>query len=119
MATILLVDDDDAVRRVIEDHLTSAGHDVLTARDIVVALDQLASNPHVDLCLIDLVMPSHVPDGLGFAQSVREERPDMPVILMTGYFSTGARVTDLVSSMVYKPVDLDKLVAEIKRLLAP
>ena len=41
----------------------------------------------------------------------------MPVILMTGYFSAGARVTDLVSSMIYKPVDLDKLVAEIQRLV--
>ena len=119
MATILLVDDDDAVRRVIEDHLASSGYDVLTAPDTVVALDQLTSHPHVDLCLIDLVMPSHVPDGLAFAQSVREERPDMPVILMTGYFSAGARVTDLVSSMVYKPVDLDNLVAEIQRLLTP
>jgi CheY-like chemotaxis protein len=119
MPTILLVDDDDAVRRAIEDHLASSGYDVLIALDTVVALDQLTSHPQVDLCLIDLVMPSDVPDGLAFGQSVREERPDMPVILMTGYFSAGARVTDPVSSVIYKPVDLDKLVAEIKRLLTP
>lgn len=119
MPTILLVDDDEAVRRVIEDHLTSFGYDVLTAPDTVVALDQLTSHPQVDLCLVDLVMPSHVPDGLAFARSVRGEKPDMPVILMTGYFSAGARVTDLVSTMVYKPVALDKLVAEISGLLTP
>jgi CheY-like chemotaxis protein len=113
----LLVDDDEAVRQMIEDHLTSSGYDVLTAPDTVVAGDQLTSHPQVDLCLIDLVMPSHVPDGLAFAHSVRRERPDTPLILMTGYFSAGARVTDLVSSMVYKPVALDKLVAEIHRLL--
>jgi CheY-like chemotaxis protein len=117
MSTILLVDDDDAVRQVIEDHLASSGYNVLIAPDTVVALDQLTSHPEVDLCLVDLVMPSHVPDGLAFAQSVRGERPDMPVILMTGYFSAGARVTDPVSSMIYKPVDLDKLVAEIQGLL--
>jgi CheY-like chemotaxis protein len=119
MPTILLVDDDDAVRRVIEDHLASSGYDVLTALDTVVALDRLTTHPQIDLCLVDLVMPPHVPDGLAFAQSVRGERPDMPVILMTGYFSAGARVTDPVSSMVYKPVELDKLVAEIHRLLKP
>ena len=51
MSTILLVDDDDAVRRVIEDHLASSGYDVLTAPDTVVALDQLTSHPQVDLCL--------------------------------------------------------------------
>jgi CheY-like chemotaxis protein len=119
MPTILFVDDDDAVRQVIGDHLASSGYDVLAAPDTVVALDQLATHPQVDLCLIDLVMPPHVPDGLVFAQSVRGERPDMPVILITGYFSAGTRVTDFVSSVIYKPVDLNKLVAEIQRLLTP
>jgi two-component system, NtrC family, sensor kinase len=119
MSTVLFVDDDEGVRRVIEDHLASSGYYVLTAPDTVVALDQLSTHPQVDLCLIDLVMPAHVPDGLAFAQSVRDERPDMPLILMTGYFSAGARVTDLVSSLIYKPVALDKLVVEIQRLVTP
>jgi CheY-like chemotaxis protein len=113
------VDDDEAVRRVIEDHLASSGYDVLAAPDTVVALNQLTSHPRVGLCLIDLVMPAHVPDGLAFAQSVRSERPDVPVILMTGYFSAGARVTDPVGSLIFKPVALDKLVTEIQRLLTP
>jgi CheY-like chemotaxis protein len=119
MSTVLLVDDDDGVRRVIEDHLASSGYDVLAAADTVVALDQLTAHSEIDLCLIDLVMPSHVPDGLAFAHSVRQERPDMPVILMTGYFSAGARVTDLASRMLYKPVDLNALSAEIQRLVSP
>jgi CheY-like chemotaxis protein len=117
MPTILLVDDDDVVRQVIEHHLASSGYDVVSAPDTVVARDQLRSHPQIDLCLVDLVMPSHMPDGLSFARSVRGERPDMPVILITGYFSAGTRVTDFVSSVIYKPVDLNKLVAEIQRLL--
>jgi CheY-like chemotaxis protein len=119
MPTILLVDDDEAVRRVIEDHLTSSGYDVLTAPDTVVALDQLTTHPQVDLCLIDLVMPSDVPDGVAFARSIGRRKQGMPLILMTGYYSAGARATDLVGSLIYKPVALDKLVAEIKRLLTP
>jgi CheY-like chemotaxis protein len=85
MPTILIVDHNDA-DRVIEDHLTSSGYVVLTAPDTVVVLDQLVTHPEIVLCLIDLVMPSHVPDGLAFAQSVKRERPGTPLILMTGYF---------------------------------
>jgi DNA-binding NtrC family response regulator len=117
LPTILLVDDDMAVRLVISDHLESSGFDVIATPDTAVALRQLAAHPKVDLCLVDLVMPSNVPDGVAFARLVRSERPDMPVILMTGYYTAAARVDDLVCSLLYKPVDLDKLVAEIGRLL--
>jgi CheY-like chemotaxis protein len=119
MPTILLVDDDDAVRRVIEDHLASSGYDVLIAPDTVVALDQLASHPEVDLCLVDLVMPSDVPDGVAFARSIRNQLPGMPLVLMTGYYSASERLGEQVGSLIYKPVALDNLVAEIERLLTP
>jgi len=117
MSTVLLVDDDEAVRQVLMEHLGSEGFDVLAAPDTTEALRQLLSRPRIDLCLVDLVMPSDGPDGLAFAQSVRRERPDMPMILMTGYYAAAARVTDPVSSLVYKPIDLDDLVTEINRML--
>ena len=117
MSTILLVDDDDAVRRVIEYHLASSGYDVVSAPDTVVALDQLTWHPHVDLCLIDLVMPSDVADGLEFARSVRRQRPDMPMLLMTGYYTAAARAGEEFGNLLYKPVDLETLAAEIRRLL--
>ena len=119
MPTILLVDDDDGVRRMIEDHLSSSGYDVLTAPDTVVALDQLASNTKVDLCLVDLVMPSDVPDGVAFARSIKAQLPHMPLVLMTGYYSASERAGELADSLIYKPIALDKLVAEIQRLLVP
>jgi CheY-like chemotaxis protein len=115
----LLVDDDDGVRRVIQDHLASSGYDVLAAADTVVARDQLATHAQIDLCLIDLVMPSNVPDGVAFAHAVREARPDMPMILMTGYFSAAARAADLAIRLLYKPINLESLVAEIRRLVSP
>jgi DNA-binding NtrC family response regulator len=102
---------------VIEDHLTLSEYDVLTAPDTVVALDQLASHPKIDLCLVDLVMPSDVPDGVAFARSIKSQQPRMPLVLMTGYYSASQRVDELAASLIYKPIALDKLVAEIHRLL--
>jgi len=119
MSTILLVDDDDAVRWVIEYHLASSGYDVVSAPDTVVALDQLTWHPEIDLCLVDLVMTSDVPDGVAFARSIRRRKQGMPLILMTGYYSVSERVGELVGSLIYKPVALDKLVAEIQHLLTP
>jgi CheY-like chemotaxis protein len=118
MSTILLVDDDGAVRRVIEDHFSSSGYDVLSAPDTVVALDQLASNSRIDLCLVDLVMPSDVPDGVAFARSIKSQLPHMPLVLMTGHYSASERVGELADSLVYRPIALGKLEAEIQRLLA-
>ena len=118
MSSVLVVDDDEAVRQVIEDHLASSGFDVLTAADTVVALDQLASHPEIDLCLVDLVMPSDVPDGVAFARLARSQSPSMPLVLMTGYYSAAERAGELADNLIYKPVGLDKLEAEIRRLLA-
>jgi CheY-like chemotaxis protein len=117
MSTVLVVDDDEGVRQVIEDHLASSGYDVLTAPDTIVALHRLASHPEIDLCLVDLVMPSGVPDGVSFARLARRQSPSMPLILMTGYYSAAGRAGDLAGNVIYKPVGLDKLEAEIRRLL--
>jgi CheY-like chemotaxis protein len=117
MPTILLVDDDEGVRRVIDDHLASSGYDVIVASDTTAAFDQFLLHPQIDLCLVDLVMPSDVADGLEFARSVRRQRPDMPMLLMTGYYTAAARAGEEFGNLLYKPVDLETLAAEIRRLL--
>ena len=57
MATILVVDDDDAVGAVIQQHLTDSGHRVFVARGTRDALAALATRPSLDLMIVDLVMP--------------------------------------------------------------
>jgi CheY-like chemotaxis protein len=103
MPTILLVDDDDAVRAVIAMSLEAAGLKIIEAADTVAALSRLKEHPDIDLCIIDLVMPLHVPDGLAFARAAKTQRPELPLILMTGYYTAAARVGDLANSVVYKP----------------
>lgn len=83
--TILLVDDDRSVRAAVEDWLSTARFDVIAVPDTVTALREIEARPKIDLCLVDLVMPSDVPDGAAFVRSIRGLRSDMPVILMTGY----------------------------------
>lgn len=117
MPTILLVDDDASVRQVIEAYLLDAGFDVVSAANTIVGAQQLATNPNVDLCLVDIVMPHGMPDGSVFAQSVRSKIPSMPVILMTGYSGPVGSIGDALSSLIYKPIKWDALLAEIKRLL--
>jgi DNA-binding NtrC family response regulator len=117
MATVLLVDDDDAIRGAVDDWLSTAGFDVVSAPDASAALRGLEAHPEIDLCLVDLVMPSTGPDGITLVHSIRSERPNMPMILMTGYYSAAERIGDMNLTLLYKPVALDVLVEEIKRLL--
>jgi DNA-binding NtrC family response regulator len=122
MATVLVVDDDETVRQMIEDHLASSGYHVLTAPDTDVALRHLASHPEIGLCLVDLVMPSDGLGGVAFARLARSRSPGIRLILMTGYYSAAERAgevaeNELADMLVYKPLGLDILEADIRRLL--
>jgi len=114
MPTILLVEDDAALRGVLDESLASSGFDVVQAADTSEALTKLGVDNEIDLCLIDLVMPHGKPDGLAFARTVKRRSPSTPVILMTGYYGFVARSGDLPAKVLYKPIDMDSLVAEIR-----
>ena len=78
---VLLVDDDDAVRRNYERLLRALGCDVVTAVDGVDAIEQLAAGS-VELIVSDIGMPRL--SGLAFLRAVREHDLDVPIVLMTG-----------------------------------
>jgi len=82
--TILVVEDEAAVRAVVCRALRAHGYTVLEAEDAARAL-QLASPPdlHLDLLLTDVVMPGL--SGTALAQRLLEERPDLRVVFMSGY----------------------------------
>lgn len=114
MPTILLVEDDAALRRMLDEALGSAGFRVVQVSDTTHALSELRSGRAIDLCLVDLVMPEGEPDGLAFARNVKGHRPETPIILMTGYYGFVARSGELPAKVLYKPIDIDALVAEIR-----
>jgi signal transduction histidine kinase len=82
--TVLLVDDDDAVRRITERVLRGAGHTVLSAASGPAALALArAHGGELDLLLTDLVMPGM--SGKQLAQEICEDRPTLQVLFMSGY----------------------------------
>jgi DNA-binding response OmpR family regulator len=67
-------------------------------------------------------MPSDGLGGVAFARLVRSRSPGIRLILMTGYYSAAERAGEvgenvLADKLVYKPLGLDKLEAEIRQLL--
>jgi PAS domain S-box-containing protein len=82
--TILLVEDEDALRQVASRILTSAGYHVLTANGGDQALHIVQTHPTpIDLLLTDVVMPKML--GNEVAARIRAVRPDLPVLYMSGY----------------------------------
>ena len=84
MATILCVDDEPAIRVVLEHALTKCGHRPLLAESVDEALKTLGRSP-VDLILADYRMPNAT--GLDLLSRCRELGYDVPIIMMTAYAS--------------------------------
>lgn len=77
---ILVVDDSEYMRAVLEDMLTQQGHNVLQARDGQECLDVLGCEA-VDICLLDIVMP--VMDGITALGKIKEMLPELRVVMLS------------------------------------
>ncbi|MFN8591976.1 MAG: response regulator [Thermomicrobiales bacterium] len=111
MTTILVVDDDHAVREALMLLLEDAGYAVCTAVNGMAALP-LITPECPDLVVTDLHMPGL--DGLGLIAQVQSARPDLPILVV----SAGIRMT--VPSdvpVVFKPFDVENLLSTVARLL--
>ena len=79
---ILLVDDEEIVRQTIGEYLRECGHQVDEAEDGTAAL-RVAAETVYDVALLDIRMPGM--DGLSLLGRLREQRPRLPVLLITGH----------------------------------
>jgi two-component system nitrogen regulation response regulator NtrX len=82
MPSVLIVDDEPNIRRMVGALLGAEGYDVRDAADGVTGL-ALADANEPDVALVDLMMPGDL-DGLALLQKLRERLPDMPVVMMSG-----------------------------------
>jgi PAS domain S-box-containing protein len=82
--TILVVEDNAAVREVVVDHLGDLGYRVLAAEDGQAALRLLAAPTHVDLLFTDIVMPNGM-NGRQLAEAAKHRRPGLRVLYTSGY----------------------------------
>ncbi|MBB4266789.1 PAS domain-containing hybrid sensor histidine kinase/response regulator [Roseospira visakhapatnamensis] len=117
--TILLVEDEDAVRIFAARALRNKGYAVLEAHSGEGALDLLRDTRGLALLITDMVMPGM--DGATLARLARVERPDLRVIMISGYSEDMARGDILEQPNIRflsKPFSLKRLAETVKQVLA-
>ena len=119
MATILLVEDDGAIREALADALAADGYSVLHARDGVEALQVLRDEPLPELIVLDLMLPNMSGQQFRVRQVVDPRLREIPVIVL----SAVPLVSDIAQALraqavLPKPVRLDDLLDTVERLIA-
>jgi len=116
-ARILIADDEDSLRWVLEKGLRQAGYDVAAAKDGESALRAFESEPY-DLVFLDVRMPGL--DGLTALAKLRESRPDANVIIMTAHGTMETAIQAMqrgAYDYLAKPFDLDEVLLLTERAL--
>lgn len=117
--TVLVVDDDPAVRKVASKALRRVGYDVVEARGGAEAIELTrAYDGRIDLLLTDVVMPGM--NGRELSERLRAARPDLPVLFMSAHaedevFLHGVRVS--LMDFLPKPFSLEQLVETVNQLV--
>jgi DNA-binding NtrC family response regulator len=113
-ATVLVVDDEEPVRRAVERILSRAGYKVTTADGAPNALDELRKQ-EFDLLVTDVVLVGPT-DGVSLAAEARLLRPQLSTLFMTGY--ARGRLRDLQLFHLRKPFSARELLLQVRRALA-
>ncbi len=111
---ILAVDDDALVLMGTAGLLEDLGHEVIEAHSGAAALDALAAREDIDLVVTDHAMPRMT--GVELAGHVRSARPELPVVLATGYAEMPAGAAELVTARLEKPFSAAELAALLARI---
>jgi two-component system nitrogen regulation response regulator NtrX len=111
---ILIVDDEESIRSSLERLLSYEKYKALTAADGAAALD-LAASERIDIVLLDIKMPGM--DGLEVLGKLKELRPDLPVIIISGHgtIATAVDATKLGAfDFLEKPIDMERLLLTVR-----
>lgn len=114
---VLLIDDEQMVRKIVRKMLERSGHQVTEAENGRLGLEQLKTD-RFDLVITDIIMPEM--EGVETLMTVREQYPDVKVIAMSGGGRTGnidflgAAEKLGASAILHKPFTLDSLATAIE-----
>jgi CheY-like chemotaxis protein len=116
---LLVVDDEPLVRMVIADFLRGDGYGVLEAANVDDAVGMLRRHQDIRLVLTDILMPGAL-NGFDLAEWIGHHRPDVRVLLTSGYFGDVKLPSRLNWSehLIRKPYRLDEISDRIRMLLA-
>ena len=121
MYKILVVDDEEKIRDILEKFLTKSGFEVITATGGQEAIEILKSDIKFDLAVLDMKMPKV--SGADFLQEMKNLNKMISVILLTGsidaekYFASLKELDFKEENICYKPVDLFALLDLVKKKL--
>jgi CheY-like chemotaxis protein len=116
--SVLVVEDEAAVRLLVVEVLTDLGYRVLQAKDGQAALTIIESEARIDLLLTDVGLP--VMNGRQLAEFARARRPGLKVLFMTGYAEQAAIRSKFVGEgmdMIAKPFAMEAMVARVQQML--
>ena len=117
MITILVVEDDEKLNRIVCARLSGAGYNPISCSDPYEAFDVMASAV-VDLVISDIMMPRM--DGFEFAELVRRQNDSVPILFMSARDDLSAKQRGFRLGMddyMVKPIDLDELLMRVGALL--
>jgi CheY-like chemotaxis protein len=116
--TVLIVDDEPSVRRVLADALDAAGYGVLRGSDGPSGLAHLRTNQDVELMICDLGLPGEL-NGRQLFEAARQVRPDLRVLFITGFPADEAdALLEPDMPRLAKPFALDTLRRAVADVLA-
>jgi len=118
LSRILVVDDEDGIRRSLTGILSDEGFETTTARDGERAIASIVDEGPPDVVLLDIAMPGR--DGVEILVELRERWPELPVVMMSGHgtVETAVRTTKHGAyDFIEKPLSIDKVLLTIQHAL--
>ncbi|HET9146868.1 MAG TPA: response regulator, partial [Acetobacteraceae bacterium] len=117
--TVLVVDDEPAVRMLVSEVLAGLGYAVIEAADGAEALHRARTAPRIDLLITDVGLPGGM-NGRQVADAARELRPSLLVLFITGYAENAVIRNGYLEpgmQVMSKPFALDALAAKVRSLI--
>ena len=114
---LLVVDDDDEIRELLEFDLAHSGYSVDTAIDGMEGLNKAVSN-YYDIVLLDVMMPKM--NGFDVCKNLRKVKPDIPVLLLTAKGTINDKTQGFdcgADDYLVKPFDIQEVLLRVKALL--
>ena len=118
--TVLLVEDESAVRLLVREVLEELGYRAIEVAEPQAAISVLKSRTPIDLMVSDVGLPGM--NGRQLAEVARDARPDLAILFITGYAENAAIRAGFLGSnmqMISKPFALDALAAKIGEMMSP
>ena len=110
---MLLVEDEDSVAALVGEMLNELGYDVVRAATAAAALRVLETDRDFELMFSDMVMPGRM-SGMDLAREVSRRRPDLPVVLTTGFSEAADQAHEQGFRLLMKPYRIEALAAALE-----